>query len=120
MYIPFFVVDIWLMFVQASPLHHVQNKSGSSFSWQKSLASDVDWPPLNEILLTTEQEVDLMGVGGESDTLQHIPACCTQGQDESPYVTVSHHGMTAGLNRSESSDPVNGRRVSLSISRSDD
>jgi hypothetical protein len=28
--------------------------------------------------------------------------------------------MTAGLNRSESSDPVNGRRVSLSISRSDD
>jgi hypothetical protein len=74
----------------------VQNKRGSLFSCLKRFASDVHWPPLREILYRTVQEADIIGAWGEIDTLQLVPACWAQGQDESPYVTVLNHRMTAG------------------------
>jgi hypothetical protein len=94
---------------------HEQNKRGSSFCWQKRAGQ---WCRLAS---SRRNIVDDRAGGrpnGRRGRERHIPACCAQGQDESLYVTVSHK-MTAGWICSESSDPVNGRKVSLSISRSD-
>jgi hypothetical protein len=80
---------------------HVQNKRGSSFSWQNSLASDVCWSRLDEILQMTEQEVYLLGGATHSSLFQHV-ACkgkakvsmsqsCTTGRQQD--VTVQHRRL---------------------------
>jgi hypothetical protein len=129
----FFVV-IWMMFVQASPLRHLtkfrlyvvlleapENAQGEralltlcvdaslipmcrTNAPVHSLGKRV-WPVMSVCLLWTKyfkwQSRRSTYLGGEGE--RHIPACSSMLR-----------------NCSESSDPVNGRRVSLSISKSQD
>jgi hypothetical protein len=45
-----------------------QSKRCSLLFWWKRLASNIEWPPLEEILKMIKQEVDLRDVGGEGNT----------------------------------------------------